>query len=381
MRSGRYVGVMSGTSLDGIDVVLAAIDENMVAQQGRYSHPLPLDVKRDVLAMCQGQQTTLAQVGELDRRLGSLYAEAICRLLKQCGLMPRDIAAIGCHGQTVWHQPEGAQPFTLQLGDNNRVAALTGITTVGDFRRRDMAYGGQGAPLVPAFHHALLAHPTERRMVLNIGGIANLSLLLPGVPVRGFDTGPGNMLLDAWVWRNKGEPYDKDAGWAKQGNVSQPLLQQMLAESYFARPAPKSTGRELFNLGWLEQQLRRLPGLRAEDVQATLAELTAVSIADQVLLAGGCERLLVCGGGARNPLIMARLSALLPGTEVCVTDNYGVSGDDMEALAFAWLAYRTISGLPGNLPSVTGASRETILGAIYPANPDDREKVTMGETE
>lgn len=371
MRSGRYIGVMSGTSLDGVDVVLAAIDGRMVAQQGRYSLPFPAEIRRAVLSMSQGQPTTLAEVGELDRRLGTLYAEAICGLLDRVGLAARDIVAIGCHGQTVWHQPDGDQPFSLQLGDNNRVAALTGITTIGDFRRRDMAYGGQGAPLVPAFHQALLAHAVERRMVLNIGGIANLSLLLPGLPVRGFDTGPGNMLLDAWVWRNKQLPYDRDACWALQGQVCIPLLQQMLTESYFARPAPKSTGRELFNMGWLERQLAQRPGIRAEDVQATLVELTAVSIADQVQLAGGCERLLVCGGGARNPLIMGRLSALLPGTEVCCTDSFGVSGDDMEALAFAWLAYRTLSGKPGNLPSVTGAARETILGAIYPANPAD----------
>lgn len=172
---------------------------------------------------------------------------------------------------------------------------------MGDFRRRDMALGGQGAPLVPAFHHALLAHPVERRMVLNIGGIANVSLLAPGQPVRGYDTGPGNMLLDAWIWRQKGKPYDKDAQWASEGKVLLPLLQDMLSDPWFALPAPKSTGREYFNYGWLEQHMARYPGLRGEDVQATLAELTAVTISEQVLLSGGCERLLVCGGGARNP--------------------------------------------------------------------------------
>ena len=279
MRSGRYIGVMSGTSLDGIDVVIAAIDERMVAQQSRYSHPIPIAVKKAILGMCQGQAVTLAQVGELDRQMGSLYAEAINHLLAKSSLSAQDITAIGCHGQTVWHQPEGDEPFTMQIGDNNRVAALTGITTVGDFRRRDMAYGGQGAPLVPAFHHALLTHPVERRMVLNIGGIANLSLLLPGLPVRGFDTGPGNMLMDAWIWRNHAKAYDKDAEWAMQGTVNQALLQQLLAEPYFARPAPKSTGRELFNLGWLEHQLSLQPEIPAVDVQATLAELTAIGSA------------------------------------------------------------------------------------------------------
>ena len=236
-----------------------------------------------------------------------------------------------------------------------------------------MALGGQGAPLVPAFHHALLAHPVERRMVLNIGGIANLSLLAPGVPVRGYDTGPGNMLMDAWIWRQCGKPYDKDAQWASEGKVVLPLLQDMLSDPWFALPAPKSTGREYFNYGWLSQHLARYPGLRAQDVQTTLAELTAVSISEQVLLSGGCERLLVCGGGARNPLLMARLAALLPGTEVSTTDEAGISGDDMEALAFAWLAWRTLAGLPGNLPSVTGASQASVLGAIFPANPPQNQ--------
>ena len=369
MKSGRYIGVMSGTSLDGVDVVLAAIDDRMVAQQASLSWPIPLSLKEAILAICQGQQLTLSQLGQLDSRLGKLFADAVLALLKQENLRPQEIVAIGCHGQTVWHEPLGDAPNTLQIGDNNQIVARTGITVVGDFRRRDIALGGQGAPLVPAFHQALLAHPVERRMVLNIGGIANLSLLFPGQPVRGYDTGPGNMLMDAWIWRQKGQPYDKDARWARAGNVIRPLLQQMLSDPWFARPAPKSTGREYFNYGWLERQLAHFPGLSGSDVQATLAELTAVSIAEQVLLSGGCERLLVCGGGGRNPLVMARLASLLPGIEVGTTDEAGISGDDMEALAFAWLAWRTIAGLPGNLPSVTGATQPSVLGAIFPANP------------
>lgn len=366
MKTGRYVGVMSGTSLDGIDVVLAAIDEHTVAQQGSITEPMPLEIKRQILAMSQGQAVTLSQLGELDARLGTLFGQAVLKLLHIAGVAPADITAIGNHGQTVWHQPGGDMPCTLQIGDNNRIAALTGITTVGDFRRRDMAFGGQGAPLVPGFHHALLAHPTERRMVVNIGGIANLTLLLPGQPIRGFDTGPGNMLMDAWIWSHKSQPYDLDGGWAAGGTVHSGLLRRMLMDEYFALPAPKSTGREYFNPHWLNTLLSQYPSLPSRDVQATLAELTARSIAEQVLLAGGCEYLLVCGGGARNPLVMARLSALLPGIEVSPTDKFGVSGDNMEALAFAWLASRTLSGLPGNLPSVTGASQETLLGAVYP---------------
>ncbi len=369
MKSGRYIGVMSGTSLDGIDVVMAAIDQNLVAQQASYSHPIPLLLKQEILSICQGQQLTLSQFGQIDHRLGQLFAEAILGLMKHEQLSPADITAIGCHGQTVWHEPQGDAPHTLQIGDNNIIAARTGITVVGDFRRRDMALGGQGAPLVPAFHQALLAHPTERRMVLNIGGIANLSLLVPGQPVRGFDTGPGNMLMDAWIWRQQRKPYDKDAQWASGGCVSLPLLQQMLNDPYFAAPAPKSTGREYFNYGWIERQLQTFPAINPQDVMATLAELTAVTISEQVMLSGGSDRLLVCGGGSRNPLLMTRLTGLLPGTEVSTTDEFGISGDDMEALAFAWLAFRTLSGLSGNLPSVTGASAATVLGAIYPANP------------
>ncbi|MEW5559850.1 anhydro-N-acetylmuramic acid kinase [Enterobacter asburiae] len=369
MKSGRYIGVMSGTSLDGVDVVLAAMDDNMVAQQASLSYPIPIALKEAILAICQGQQLTLSQYGQLDTRLGHLFADAVLALMAQENLKASDVIAIGCHGQTVWHEPDGEAPHTLQIGDNNIVAARTGVTVVGDFRRRDIALGGQGAPLVPAFHHALLADPQERRIVLNIGGIANLSMLCPGLPVKGHDTGPGNMLMDAWIWRQCGKPYDKDAEWASSGKVILPLLQEMLSDPWFALPAPKSTGREYFNYGWLERQLAKHPGLAAKDVMTTLTELTAVTISEQVLLSGGCERLLVCGGGSRNPLLMARLAGLLPGTEVSTTDEAGVSGDDMEGLAFAWLAWRTLNGLPGNLPSVTGASEPTVLGAIFPANP------------
>lgn len=369
MKSGRYIGVMSGTSLDGVDVVLATIDDTMVAQQGSLTWPMPVSLKQAILDICQGQTLTLSQFGQLDVQLGMLFAEAVNALLAQEKLRPQDIVAIGCHGQTVWHEPGGVAPHTLQIGDNNQIVARTGITVVGDFRRRDIALGGQGAPLVPAFHQALLAHPTERRMVLNIGGIANLSMLIPGQPVRGYDTGPGNMLMDAWIWRQCGKPYDKDAQWACGGTVIIPLLQNMLSDPWFSLPAPKSTGREYFNYGWIERQMTTFPGISPRDVQATLTELTAVTISEQVLLSGGCERLMVCGGGSRNPLLMTRLAGLLPGTEVTTTDEAGISGDDMEALAFAWLAWRTLAGLPGNLPSVTGAREASVLGAVFPANP------------
>ncbi|ELX8378719.1 anhydro-N-acetylmuramic acid kinase [Providencia vermicola] len=372
IKQGRYIGIMSGTSLDGVDVVLAAISDKFVAEQSSISIAFPVELKKRILNICQGQETTLSEVGKIDRELGSLYADAVNQLLAKTGVAATDIIAIGCHGQTVWHEPDGEAPFTMQLGDNNRVAALTGITTVGDFRRRDMAYGGQGAPLVPAFHLAVLGHAIEKRIILNIGGISNITALLPGAYVKGYDTGPGNMLMDIWVWRHKQCGYDENGNWASSGIVHQPLLKAMLRDPYFRRSAPKSTGREYFNMQWLDKHLANFPALLPQDVQATLCELTAVSIAEQILLCGGCERLIVCGGGAKNTFLMQRLAALLPGTEVGPSDKYGLSGDDMEALAFAWLAARTIANLPGNLASVTGAERATVLGAIYPANTDEK---------
>ncbi|MGL4859586.1 MAG: anhydro-N-acetylmuramic acid kinase [Enterobacteriaceae bacterium] len=366
MRAGRYIGVMSGTSMDGVDLVVATIDQQGVRHDGEYSCAIPEQLREQLLSLCKGESVTLSRLGRIDAHLGVLYAEAVMGLLHKYQMRPQEIMAIGCHGQTVWHEPDGDLPFTMQLGDNNRIAALTGITTVGDFRRRDMALGGQGAPLVPAFHHALLFHSEERRIILNIGGIANVTLLLPGSEVTGFDTGPGNVLMDAWIAHHQGVAYDQDGAWAASGQVNDALLNKMLADAYFHRSPPKSTGREYFNLPWLLKKLVDFPTLAAEDVQATLVELTARSVAEQVQIAGGCDRLLVCGGGARNPVLMQRLSALLPDSEVAPTDKYGVSGDGMEALAFAWLAARTLSGLPGNLPSVTGAVAETVLGAIYP---------------
>ncbi len=271
-------------------------------------------------------------------------------------MQPRDIVAIGCHGQTVWHEPTGEAPHTLQIGDNNHIVAHTGITVVGDFRRRDIALGGQGAPLVPAFHHALLGHPTEKRMVLNIGGIANLSLLFPGQAVRGYDTGPGNMLMDAWIWRQCAQPYDKDAAWAKEGQVILPLLQKMLRDPYFAASAPKSTGREYFNYGWLE---RHLAAFRRRRARCT----GHAGGADGGLHrpTGAAQRRLRAADGLwrRWPESVSDgpSGGAVAGIEVSTTDKAGISGDDMEALAFARLARRTLAGLPGNLPSVTGLQK------------------------
>lgn len=368
MRTGRYIGVMSGTSLDGVDVVLAAIDQSIVALQASYCHPMPLEIRQQILAVNQGQQVTLSQVGRLDCLLGQFFSEAIETFMRRYGILAEEIVGIGCHGQTIWHDPSGQMRFSMQSGDNNIIAARTGITVVGDFRRRDMALGGQGAPLVPAFHRALLMHPIQRRIILNIGGIANLSILYPEQNVRGFDTGPGNILMDAWIWNHRQCVFDKDGAWAAEGKVNQSLLAHMLADPWFSKAVPKSTGREYFNLSWINTKLSRFPNLAPQDVQATLLELTAVSISDLVNAQGACDQLLVCGGGSHNRRLMQRLAALLPTIKVGKTDDIGISSDDMEALAFAWLAFRTLSGLPGNLPAVTGAKDFTILGAIYPAN-------------
>lgn len=369
LLEGLYIGVMSGTSLDGVDCVLAKISKNSAEQIAANHYPYPLSLKQSVLAICHGQPTTLSAIGLIDHQLGELYSAAVNALVASSGYSPAAINAIGCHGQTVWHQPESTPAFTIQLGDNNVLAAKTGITVVGDFRRRDMAYGGQGAPLVPAFHAQILSDPKETRVVVNIGGMANISVLAPQKMTIGYDTGPGNVLMDNWTFLHQNSPYDKDAAWASAGKVNEPLLQAMLADPYFAQRPPKSTGREYFNLAWIEHYLAKVDSCSAQDVQRTLAELTALTISQEILQQGAVDRVLLCGGGAHNPLVFKRLSQLLPQSEVTTTDKFGIRGDDMEALAFAWLAAQTYSGLPGNLPAVTGASQLTLLGAIYPRNP------------
>ena len=361
-----YIGIMSGTSLDGVDCALVEIDDQSVTLRDALDYPYPDHLRQKVLAMCLGQPTRLDEIGALDHQLGHLYADAALALLAKSGTKARDIAAIGNHGQTVFHQPSGPTPFTTQLGDAHIIAAKTGIDTIADFRRKDMALGGQGAPLVPAFHQALFPVTDSSVAVLNIGGIANISLIRPGKPVIGYDTGPGNMLMDAWCEKHRGDPFDKDAQWAQQGQVHTPLLDALLTDPYLTQPAPKSTGREHYNLPWLMAQLTPF-SLPAEDVQRTLCEFTAISIANEVTryAEGPHPELLVCGGGVRNPLLMNRLAALLPQWQVSSTSDKGVDSDNMEAMAFAWLAYRRLHGLPSNLPDVTGAQRSASLGVMY----------------
>ncbi len=363
----KYIGIMSGTSLDGVDTALVATDGKRIQLLDHHFTAYPEDLKQQVLNICLGQETNLQQIGEIDHRLGLLFSDASLQLMDKAHIQAQDICAIGSHGQTVFHQPQGRYPFTLQLGDANLIAAKTGVTTVADFRRKDMAFGGQGAPLVPAFHHALFSHIDTNIVVLNIGGIANISVIQTD-NTYGYDTGPGNMLMDAWVMQHTGQPYDKNGAFARQGQISDELLQRCMQDGYILAPAPKSTGRERFNLPWLEQQLTGL-SLSAVDVQATLLEFTAQSITHEVqkFSQDKINELLVCGGGAQNPLLMMRLAELLPDWQLDNTLKYGIDSDYMEAMAFAWLAHQTMHQQAGNLPAVTGASQTTVLGAIYNA--------------
>ena len=366
-----YLGLMSGTSVDGIDAALvdfsAANPELIKAMTYRWDAAL----HRAITSVLDNPgQTTLQMLGTLDAQLGEAFAKAALDLIDSTDVDAGQIAAIGSHGQTLYHKPDANIPFSTQAGDPNRIAELTGITTVADFRRRDIAAGGQGAPLVPAFHRSLFQQAGISRAILNIGGIANVTLLPadPDKKVTGFDTGPGNTLLDAWINAATHEAFDSNGNWARSGNHQPELLAELLDHAYFRQPPPKSTGRELFNLSWLEQQTSiRLQTLPPENVQATLMELTARSISDSLRTCISClDELYVCGGGAHNSFLMERLHSLLPNTRVATTESLGLAPDWVEATAFAWLAKQTIEGCAGNLPAATGARHPVILGGIYP---------------
>ncbi|MFB4392427.1 MULTISPECIES: anhydro-N-acetylmuramic acid kinase [unclassified Pseudomonas] len=360
-----YLGVMSGTSLDGLDIALIEQNEQPRLLATHYV-PMPGDLRQELLGLCASGSDEIARAALAENRWANLAAEGIQRLLTAQNQVPGAIRAIGSHGQTIRHEP--ARGFTVQIGNPALLAELTGIAVVSDFRRRDVAAGGQGAPLVPAFHEALFAHLGQRLAVLNVGGFSNLSLIERNKPVHGFDCGPGNVLLDAWIERKRGQTFDADGAWAASGKVRDELLAALLCDPFFAGSGPKSTGREVFNLTWLDKHLARLSSYPDEDVQATLLELTARSIIDSLHYAQqATEALLVCGGGARNGALMARLASLLPGTQVSSTAAHGIDPDWVEAMAFAWLAHCCLEGIPANRPSVTAAKGLRVLGAIYPA--------------
>jgi len=363
-----YLGIMSGTSVDGIDIALINVNteagtaktEFLVGEEFAFEQ----DLRNKILTLCQTQTTSLQALGQLTTQLSLAYAEVVNLFIKKHQLNADKIIAIGCHGQTVFHQPNGQYPFSMQLVNASVLAGNTGITAVTDFRAMDIALAGQGAPLVPIFHQELLPVSSDSAQVfLNIGGIANISIVNPK-PLSGYDTGPGNVLLDLWIQKVQGCQYDKNGAFAASGKCNEGLLEQLLNEAYFTLPAPKSSGRELFNLDWLQQKLSTFTETVCDaDIMATLVQLTCRPIVEAVenFIPG---QLLVCGGGAKNQSIMLALQQALPQWQVCTTDEVGISSDFMEAMAFAWLAYRTMNNLPGNDPQVTGAIRSEICGSV-----------------
>lgn len=366
--SAVYLGLMSGTSADGIDSVLVTFSRGVPQLLASDARPWPTALRERMLALSQSEAALdLDAFGQLDVEIGHNFADAALHLLKRSGHAAASVRAIGSHGQTLRHRPAGKHPFTLQLGDPSVIAERTGIDVVADFRRADVAAGGQGAPLLPALHAMLLARPGHTRVVLNLGGIANITVLGADGSVLGFDTGPANGLLDAWCQRHRSEPFDRDGLFAASGRPDPALLDNLLADPYFAQPPPKSTGREYFHLDWLSAHAA-LMAKDPADVQATLLELTTRSVAAAIeRYAPAADEVLVCGGGVHNGAMMRRLGELLAPCAVLGTSRYGVDPDFLEATAFAWLARQRLLGLPGNLPAVTGARGPRVLGAIYSA--------------
>jgi anhydro-N-acetylmuramic acid kinase len=365
-----YVGLMSGTSLDGVDGVLADFSKGAIQVLAHASADLPSALRQELLALNSAGPNELHRAALAANSLVHIYAKVVADVLAKSGIEPSQIRAIGAHGQTVRHQPQAfdGTGYTLQLNNPALLAELTGIDVVADFRSRDVAAGGQGAPLVPLFHQAVFGRKGHTVAVLNIGGIANLTVLGSELSddVLGFDCGPGNALMDAWCQQHRGQPFDTDGAWAASGQVHEALLKAMLAEPYFALPAPKSTGRDLFHATWLSHLLQQFPAIKPVDVQATLCELTASSCAADVLQCGAnSERLIVCGGGALNGQLMRRLQAHSPSIQVGSSQQEGLPPLQVEATAFAWLARKTVLRETASLPKVTGAQGARILGALY----------------
>ena len=365
-----YIGLISGTSMDAVDAALVSFGDGDARVVATHSASMPDDLRRELHTLAQDPRAAAIRFWTADARLGSVFAGSALALLDAAGTDARDVAAIGSHGQTVYHAPRAATPITVQLGDPSIIAERTGITTVADFRRRDVAGGGEGAPLAPAFHRAVFSAPGVERGILNLGGIANLSVLPadPDRPPLGFDTGPANTLLDSFVRSRFGAAMDCDAALAREGEVIQSLLAALLAEPYFDRAPPKSTGRELFNPSWLDARLAAHPEAGPHDVLRTLCELTVeTAVAAVERFAPDTQEIRLCGGGARNPLVAERLSERAAPIRVDTTERLGIHPDWVEAAAFAWLAMRALASEAGNAPTVTGAARKAVLGGVYPA--------------
>ncbi len=358
-----YIGLMSGTSLDGVDAVLADFVASPPKLLATHFLSYPRELSTRLLALQKMGPDELHQAAVLGNEIVRLYHHAVEAVLEKTGVMADSVLAVACHGQTIRHNPHDG--YSLQLGNPALLAELCGIRVVADFRSRDIAAAGQGAPLVPAFHEAVFRSSGIHRIILNLGGIANVTNLAPDSDVTGFDTGPGNMLLDAWVQRHTGQAFDGNGNWASCGHVIPLLLDSLLSHPFLGLAPPKSCGREQFNIEWLESNL--IGGEPAQDVQTTLLEFSAKTISSAIeRWCGLPDELVVCGGGAHNSTLLKRLSALLPQARVMTTDMLGIGVDWVEATAFAWLARQTLLGLPGNLPGVTGAKGARILGAIYP---------------
>lgn len=370
--SAYYIGIISGTSMDAIDCVVIELRDNKLDLLATQTTHYPAEIRQQLFELCANPVISLMDFGKLDVAVGNVFGAAINKLIGACGLDPAEITAIGSHGQTIFHAPEPPQAFSLQIGDPNTIATATGITTVADFRQRDVSAGGQGAPLAPLFHQFLFKKSADPQCILNIGGISNITWLnneINSTPV-GFDTGPGNALMDLWVNRWLQLPYDADGAWAASGSIIPTLLDRFLEEKYFQKPAPKSTGRELFNREWLENSLAGLHTLQPEDVQRTLLELTARTIADALMQthpnqSNPTAELLVCGGGVYNKKLMQRLQKLLPGLIVSSTALHGMPPDWIEASTFAWLASKTIRKEKIDTRVLTGAQEPIILGGVY----------------
>lgn len=369
--SERYIGLMSGTSMDGIDAALVEFTGNHIQLVASHSHPIPDTLKSNLFLLSQNaSDASIDMLGEADAELGELFAEATTTLLAQSQTRPEQVTAIGSHGQTIRHRPDLPHRFTLQIADPSRISYLTGITTVADFRRKDMAAGGEGAPLAPAFHQQVFFSDSENRAVLNIGGIANLTALSadPEQPCFGFDTGPGNGLMDAWIDKHRNLTFDRNGEWAASAPPDDALVQHLMSDSYLQLTPPKSTGKEHYNLAWLESKLTNFNHLSPAEIHSSLCEFTSQSIAESLLrFIPETSRLIVCGGGVHNQHLLSRLQTHLPDLKIDSSEQHGVHPDWVEAIAFAWLARQTLNNRPGNLAAVTGASKHVILGGIYPA--------------
>jgi len=369
MSAQYFVGLMSGTSMDGVDAVLVDFSTQPLRVIATHEKAIPEPLLTQLHQLADPKTGDINLLGQCDRACGQLFANATNELLNLAEVKSEQVIAIGSHGQTVRHMPNLTYPFSLQIGDPCTIAAQTGIDTIADFRRKDIALGGQGAPLVPAFHQQLFSHHTSGRIILNIGGISNITWLGGSEElIKGFDTGPGNTLLDTWFEQHNHGPYDQSGDWAATGIVDQQLLNNFLQHPYFQAPAPKSTGRELFNLAWLQQHIGHFPQLAPQDVQATLSQLTATSIANEILKLPAVPEVFICGGGIFNQDLINRLQALLPEVAIASTQQLGLAPQWVEAIAFAWLAHCFIEKETSNLPLVTGAKKAAILGAFYPAN-------------